>query len=104
MSVMQRHGSDEQIVRTDTIPSLLKIGPYLCVRDRLDSRERQNWVAFDLCNEAPAPLTLLIILCPMQPVPKFGQSDRCQKLRLIYQRSLKPDPIKPPSLSGNEHR
>ena len=104
MAVMQGDGSDEQIVRTDTIPGLLKIGPYLCVSVRLHSREREDWVAFNPRNEASASLSLLIILCPMQSVPKLGQSDRGQKLRLINQRSLKPDPIKPPFLSGNEHR
>ncbi len=104
MSVMHGYGSDEQIVRTDTIPGLLKVGPYLCVSVRLYSRERQDWVAFNPRNKASAPLPLLLILCPMQSVPEFGQSDCGQKLRLINQCSLKPDPIKPPSLSGNEHR
>ncbi len=69
---MQGHGSDEQIVRADTIPGLLKLGPYLCVSDRLDSRERENRVAFDPCNESPTTFALFVIFCPMQPVPEFG--------------------------------
>ena len=63
---MQSYGCDEQIVRTDTIPGLLKVGPYLCVSVRLYSREREDWVAFNPRNKASAPLPLLLTFCLMQ--------------------------------------